>query len=97
MVRIHIRLGLLARVQSNRHERNRQLDHPGDIRFPDHVGRWKTLEDWTITLLGAVAQLEERHNGIVEVVGSIPSGSTNLWGLVFEWNLTSVTSPLYLL
>lgn len=27
---------------------------------------------------GAVAQLEERHN---------------LWGLVFEWNLTSVTSP----
>ncbi len=42
---------------------------------------------------GAVAQLEERHNGIVEVVGSIPIGSTNLWGLVFEWNLTSVTSP----
>ena len=25
---------------------------------------------------GAVAQLEERHNGIVEVVGSIPIGST---------------------
>ena len=24
---------------------------------------------------GAVAQLEERHNGIVEVVGSIPIGS----------------------
>ena len=26
--------------------------------------------------LGAVAQLGERYNGIVEVVGSIPSGST---------------------
>ena len=26
---------------------------------------------------GAVAQLEERHNGIVEVVGSNPIGSTN--------------------
>ena len=28
------------------------------------------------TSLGAVAQLGERYNGIVEVVGSIPSGST---------------------
>ena len=28
-------------------------------------------------MIGAVAQLEERHNGIVEVVGSIPIGSTN--------------------
>ena len=28
------------------------------------------------TLNGAVAQLGERYNGIVEVVGSIPSGST---------------------
>ena len=27
---------------------------------------------------GAVAQLGERYNGIVEVVGSIPSGSTNI-------------------
>lgn len=27
-------------------------------------------------IFGAVAQLEERHNGIVEVVGSIPIGST---------------------
>jgi hypothetical protein len=26
---------------------------------------------------GAIAQLGERYNGIVEVVGSIPSGSTN--------------------
>ena len=25
---------------------------------------------------GAIAQLGERYNGIVEVVGSIPSGST---------------------
>jgi hypothetical protein len=29
-----------------------------------------------LTFYGAVAQLEERHNGIVEVVGSIPIGST---------------------
>ena len=28
-------------------------------------------------LVGAVAQLGERYNGIVEVVGSIPSGSTS--------------------
>ena len=27
--------------------------------------------------LGAIAQLGERYNGIVEVDGSIPSGSTN--------------------
>ena len=40
---------------------------------------------------GAVAQLGERYNGIVEVVGSIPSGSTSFnkgladssWALVF--------------
>ncbi len=29
-------------------------------------------------LSGAVAQLGERYNGIVEVVGSIPSGSTKI-------------------
>ena len=28
------------------------------------------------TYSGAIAQLGERYNGIVEVVGSIPSGST---------------------
>lgn len=31
---------------------------------------------------GAIAQLGERYNGIVEVVGSIPSGSTTNEGLV---------------
>ena len=30
---------------------------------------------------GAIAQLGERYNGIVEVVGSIPSGSTKIKGL----------------
>ena len=30
-------------------------------------------------LAGDVAQLEERHNGIVEVVGSIPIVSTSLF------------------
>jgi hypothetical protein len=29
-------------------------------------------------IIGAVAQLGERYNGIVEVRGSIPLGSTNL-------------------
>ncbi len=29
-----------------------------------------------LTPIGAVAQLGERYNGIVEVVGSIPIGST---------------------
>lgn len=32
--------------------------------------------------LGAVAQLEERHNGIVEVVGSNPIGSTICLGIL---------------
>lgn len=31
-----------------------------------------------LMLKGAVAQLGERYNGIVEVVGSIPIGSTNI-------------------
>ena len=35
-------------------------------------------ETTTIPRYGAVAQLGERYNGIVEVVGSIPSGSTRL-------------------
>jgi hypothetical protein len=35
---------------------------------------------------GAVAQLGERYNGIVEVVGSIPSGSTNSWKLALDWH-----------
>ena len=35
---------------------------------------------------GPVAQLGERHNGIVEVVGSIPIGSTLLSVFVFEIN-----------
>jgi hypothetical protein len=29
-------------------------------------------------IFGAIAQLGERYNGIVEVDGSIPSGSTNM-------------------
>jgi hypothetical protein len=34
---------------------------------------------------GAIAQLGERYNGIVEVVGSIPSGSTSFYqGLSFN-------------
>ena len=31
-----------------------------------------------VGICGAIAQLGERYNGIVEVVGSIPIGSTNL-------------------
>ena len=39
----------------------------------------ETLEKAVLlAFVGAVAQLEERYNGIVEVVGSIPIGSTNL-------------------
>ena len=34
--------------------------------------------------LGAIAQLGERYNGIVEVVGSIPIGSTTL-SSAFSW------------
>ncbi len=35
---------------------------------------WPSVPDQ----IGAVAQLGERYNGIVEVVGSIPSGSTTV-------------------
>ena len=38
--------------------------------FRNFAGRGKTLD-------GAIAQLGERYNGIVEVTGSIPVGSTN--------------------
>ena len=37
------------------------------------------------TYSGAIAQLGERYNGIVEVVGSIPIGSTNLLSLATSW------------
>ena len=37
------------------------------------------------TYSGAIAQLGERYNGIVEVVGSIPIGSTNLLFLAASW------------
>ena len=45
---------------------------------------------------GAVAQLGERYNGIVEVWGSIPHGSTNIFkGLAGNgWALFN-SSPLY--
>ncbi len=33
---------------------------------------------------GAIAQLGERYNGIVEVVGSIPSGSTNIFNVLAD-------------
>lgn len=36
-------------------------------------------------ILGDVAQLEERHNGIVEVVGSSPIVSTSLRSVSFDW------------
>ena len=41
----------------------------------------------TITLIGAVAQLGERLNGIQEVVGSIPSSSTKILILKKRLNL----------
>ena len=37
-------------------------------------------------LKGAVAQLGERYNGIVEVRGSIPLGSTNLLMISVKYN-----------
>ena len=33
--------------------------------------------DFSPLITGAIAQLGERYNGIVEVAGSIPAGSTN--------------------
>ena len=45
--------------------------------FPslDKAGKQRQT-DFRFCHCGAVAQLGERYNGIVEVVGSIPSGST---------------------
>ena len=42
-------------------------------RFPGSFEGWGRQRN---PKYGAVAQLGERYNGIVEVVGSIPSGST---------------------
>ena len=39
-------------------------------------------ENW-----GAIAQLGERYNGIVEVVGSIPIGSTTFKNFFFKYRL----------
>ena len=39
-------------------------------------------------MFGAIAQLGERYNGIVEVVGSIPIGSTKQ-GNIFSKKITS--------
>jgi hypothetical protein len=41
---------------------------------------------------GAVAQLEERHNGIVEVDGSIPFGSTNFRVYNKKWGVHGSTT-----
>jgi hypothetical protein len=50
--------------------------------------------------MGAVAQLEERHNGIVEVVGSNPIGSTIFRrGQCLKWKtniiIKSPAAPLF--
>jgi hypothetical protein len=49
----------------------RALENEGALR-PNRSRDLEILEN------GAIAQLGERFNGIEEVVGSIPSGSTNL-------------------
>lgn len=40
-------------------------------------GRSLRGDDAAIDFLGPVAQMGERHDGIVEAAGSIPAGSTN--------------------
>ena len=44
----------------------------------DIAGQFEQDTQLLKTYSGAIAQLGERYNGIVEVVGSIPIGSTNL-------------------
>jgi hypothetical protein len=50
-------------------------------------------------ILGAIAQLGERFNGIEEVVGSIPSGSTNKINIliaknqIFNWSFRGKLPP----
>ena len=51
-----------------------------------HTGAWKVflaiaagVRHNSLYLTGPIAQLGERHNGIVEVSGSIPLGSTQRW------------------
>ena len=46
-------------------------------RFPVPKFRAASRRRWSGRLNGAIAQLGERYNGIVEVTGSIPVGSTN--------------------
>ena len=46
---------------------------------------------------GALAQLGERHNGIVEVSGSIPLGSTNILTHYFYKYIKNITLSYFLL
>ena len=47
------------------------------LEFPAHVEDIEVLAVKSVGGLGAVAQLGERYNGIVEVRGSIPLSSTS--------------------
>ena len=62
--------GVAARVNGEASAR----DHSGLTGFP----RVPRLPG--VVIAGAIAQLGERYNGIVEVAGSIPAGSTNSCG-----------------
>jgi hypothetical protein len=46
-------------------------------RAPADEWNFPVFRTFRLLLHGAIAQLGERLNGIQEVVGSIPSGSTN--------------------
>ena len=60
---LRTRSGLAARVRLNY---TAGVGHGVDPALPQEIARKR----------GAIAQLGERFNGIEEVVGSIPSGST---------------------
>ena len=46
-------------------------------------------------IFGALAQLGERYNGIVEVRGSIPLGSTKTLFFIFTTNISATLSTFF--
>ena len=58
-----------------------------DTSGPDKVASQRRRD-------GAIAQLGERYNGIVEVGGSIPPGSTNIFASAGLRVLASLVVPI---
>lgn len=71
-------MGKLRRMTSRRAQKNfsKALVAARLRRYTTRQSSFRPQPE-ALVVFGAIAQLGERFNGIEEVVGSIPSGSTN--------------------